>query len=537
MVQAHGQQPHLIVRDAAGRRTILLDKPVLTFGRRSESDVCLTGADVSRLHAEIRAVDGRVQLKDCGSRFGTFVNGRKITECDLQPGDVVRFGQSDDMDVTYVVGGEPEKSTVSAVSDLRQMAALLEGLRALGSGRVLDDVLALVLDSAIEVTGAERGFIMLASRDQPLEFKLARARGKRTLPGRTFELSRKIPERVFATGEQEIVEDLQEAAVAHQHLGTVALGIRHVLCSPLRLVHYIEHAEQVMGGQETIGVLYLDSRVPGTLRSASTRAALETLSAEAALAIQNARLYRAALDKTRYEQELNLAASIQQAMLPAHHREGAFFRSSAASVPCRAVGGDFFDYADLPEGAFGFILGDVAGKGPSAALLAAAMLGMFSAEAGYQAGAAPVISRLNGGLLRRGIEARFLTTFYGILRPDGQLRYCNAGHNAPILLAAQGVRRLETGGVVLGLFALAAYEEGVVQLERGDVVVAFSDGVTEACNASGEEFGDERLIAAVSDARQEEPRALITRLLATLRGFCGDTPQADDITVVVVKYT
>jgi GAF domain-containing protein len=441
MVPATGQ-PRLIVRDASGRRTILLDKPVLSFGRRSESDVRLAGADVSRLHAEILAIDGHVRLKDCGSRFGTFVNGRRIEEHELQPGDVVRFGQADDMDVTYVVEADVERSTVSAVSDLRQMAALLEGLRALGSGRVLDDVLALVLDSAIEVTGAERGFIMLASPEQPLEFKLARAKGKRTLPGRTFELSRKIPERVFATGQQEIVEDLQESAMAQAHMGTVALGIRHVLCSPLRLVRYVERADQSMGDQATIGVLYLDNRVPGTLRSASTRAALETLSAEAALAIENARLYRAALDKARYEQELNLAASIQQAMLPAEHRAGTFFSAAAASVPCRAVGGDFFDYADLTAGAFGFILGDVAGKGPSAALLAAAMLGMFSAEAAYQAGAASLIARLNVGLLRRAIEARFLTTFYGILGADGALLLqCRPQRPDP----AVGARRAAAG--------------------------------------------------------------------------------------------
>jgi serine phosphatase RsbU (regulator of sigma subunit) len=465
------------------------------------------------------------------------VNGRRIEVHDLEPGDVVRFGQADDMDVTYVVNGELEKSTVSAVSDLRQMAALLEGLRALGSGRVLDDVLALVLDSAIEVTGAERGFIMLAGPEQPLEFKLARAKGKRTLPGRTFELSRKIPERVFATGQQEIVEDLQEAGIAPAHMGTVALGIRHVLCSPLRLVRYVERAEQSMGDQAIIGVLYLDNRVPGTLRSASTRAALETLSAEAALAIENARLYRAALDKARYEQELNLAASIQQAMLPAENRAGVFFASAAASVPCRAVGGDFFDYADLPDGAFGFILGDVAGKGPSAALLAAAMLGMFSAEAAYQDGAAPLITRLNRGLLRRAIEARFLTTFYGILGTDGALRYCNAGHNAPILLSASGVRRLDTGGLVLGLFAHASFDEEIVQLQPGDVIVAFSDGVTEACNAAGEEFGDDRLIACVAAARDNPPQMLVAHLLATLRSYCGDTPQSDDITVVAVKYT
>src|SRR5205823_14099438 len=187
--------------------------------------------------------------------------------------------------------------------------------------------------------------------------------------------------------------------LAQLHTGTAALGIRHVLCTPLRLVRYVENADE-RGGDEAIGVLYLDSRERGALGSASTQSALETLSAEAAIAIENARLYREALDKAKFEQELRVAAAIQKALLPASNRAGPFFTTAAASVPCRAVGGDFYDYVDLPSGAFGFILGDVAGKRSPAALLAAAVLGMFSSEATYQSSAAGVITRLNHGLFR-----------------------------------------------------------------------------------------------------------------------------------------
>src|SRR4029077_3448746 len=216
-----------------------------------------------------------------------------------------------------------------------------------------------------------------------LEFKMARARSKVTLSGRTFETSRKIPESVFATGQQTIVDDLLDGDLAQRHTGTVALGIRHVLCTPLRLIRYVERADQ-KGADEIIGVLYLDSRQRGARRALSAQSALETLSAEAALAIENARLYREALDKAKFEQELKVAAAIQQSLLPASNRDGALSTAPAASVPCRAVGGDFYDYVDLPTGAFGFILGDVAGKGSPAALLAAAVLGMVSGEATHQ---------------------------------------------------------------------------------------------------------------------------------------------------------
>jgi len=530
--------PRLVITDALGRRIVNIDRALFTIGRRSETDLRLPGADISRVHAEITVENGSCTIRAKQSRFGTFVNGDKISEKLLAHGDQIRLGQAGDTEIVFFVDDEApsvEKSAISAASELRQMSALLEGLRALGSGRVLDEVLAMVLDSAIEVTGAERGFIMLANREKLLEFKLARARGKVTLSGRTFETSRKIPETVFATGQQTIVEDLLDGDLAQLHTGTVALGIRHVLCTPLRLVRYVERAEQ-KGADEIIGVLYLDSRERGALRSASAKSALDTLSAEAALAIENARLYREALDKAKFEQELKVAAAIQQSLLPVAHREGAFFSTAAASVACRAVGGDFFDYVDLPMDRFGFIVGDVAGKGSPAALLAAAVLGMFSAEATYQAGAAPLITRLNHGLFRRAIEARFLTTFYGILGADGSFTYCNAGHNAPLLVTASAIRRLETGGVVLGLFERAAFEEETVTLMPGDLIVAFSDGVTEAMNPDGEEFTDDRLLACANAHRGGTPQEVLDALLAAVQAFCAGATQSDDVTVVTVRY-
>jgi phosphoserine phosphatase RsbU/P len=530
--------PRLVVTDALGRRIVNIDKPLFTIGRRSETDLRLSGADISRVHAEISVENGGYVIRDKQSRFGTFVNGEKHSEKALAHGDQIRLGQTGDTEIVFFVDDEApsvERSAVSAANDLRQMAALLDGLRALGSGRVLDEVLAMVLDSAIEVTGAERGFIMLANRDKLLEFKLARSRGKVTLPGRTFETSRKIPETVFATGKQTIVEDLLDGDLAQLHTGTVALGIRHVLCTPLRLVRYVERADQ-KGADEVIGVLYLDSRERGALRSAHGQAALDTLSAEAALAIENARLYREALDKAKFEQELRVAAAIQQSLLPIANREGAFFSTAAASIACRAVGGDFYDYVDLPTGQFGFIIGDVAGKGSPAALLAAAVLGMFSAEATYQAGAAPLMTRLNRGLFRRAIEARFLTSFYGMLAPDGTLTYCNAGHNAPLLVSASAIRRLEIGGVVLGLFDSASFEEETLTLEPGDLIVLFSDGVTEAMNAAGEEFTDDRLIACANAHRGEAPQQVLEALLADVQAFCAGEAQSDDVTAVLVRY-
>jgi len=533
--------PRLIVTDTLGRRIVPIDKPVFSIGRRSESDLRLAGADISRLHAEIMRNGDICVLHDRQSTFGTFVNDEKVESRTLASGDRVRLGQSVDVEIVFAVGDDApsaEKSAANAAVELRQMAALLEGLRALGSGRVLDEVLSLVLDSAIEVTGAERGFIMLADLHGGLEFTMARARGKITLSGRSFETSRRIPEQVFASGKLAIVEDLMDNAMAPLHAGTVALGIRHVLCTPLRLVRYVERADD-KPGEELIGVLYLDSRERGALVSSSARSALEMLSAEAALAIENARLYRQALDKAKYEQELKVAAEIQRGLLPVPNVSGAFFTAAASSAPCLAVGGDFFDYVDLPGGRFGFIVGDVAGKGSPAALLASAVTGMFGAESTYQISPAAVISRINHGLFRRSIENRFLTSFYGVLAPDGALTFTNGGHNAPVLVTSSGIRRLETGGMVLGLFEQSTFEEETVALQPGDFVIVFSDGVTEALNMAGEEYMDERLLASIDRHRKgglESAQRFLENLLADVRAFCDGEMPHDDITLLLVRY-
>jgi len=165
------------------------------------------------------------------------------------------------------------------------------------------------------------------------------------------------------------------------------------------------------------------------------------------------------------------------------------------------------------------------------------VLGMFGAEATYNSRCAPLITRLNRGLFKRGIEERFLTAFYGMLGADGSLTYSNAGHNAPVLLMRHGVRRLETGGTILGLFPQASYEEETVELESGDVLVIFSDGVTEALNGAGEEFGEERLLSCLDANRRRPPVELLDCVFSAVRAFAGNAAQNDDVTAMVLKFT
>ena len=533
----------LEVTDALGRRVIHIDKPVFSIGRRSGNDLQLVGSDVSRDHAEIALDNNRFLLRDRGSRYGTYVNGEGISEHELKHGDLVRLGRSGGAELVFLLDdatqspASSDKHTTSAVGDLRQVAALLEGLRALGSGRVLDEVLALVMDSALEVTGAERGFIMLASaeNENELEFKIARGRGRVTLSGKGFETSRKIPEEVFKTGQEKIVADLLDGDLANVHMGTVALGIRHVLCTPLKLVRYLDKAD-MPNVEKRIGVLYLDSRERGALLSRAARAALETLATEAAVAIENARLYRETLEKARMEQELRIAAEIQQALLPEPRRKGQFFEAVGQSVPCRSIGGDFFDYVDLPNGAFGFAVGDVAGKGAPAALLTAVLQGVFASQASSGSSPSETLSKVNIALIRRAIESRFATALYAVIGPNGELSYCNAGHNPPMVFGKNGIQRLEKGGLILGLFEHATFEEGNATLEPGDLLVAFSDGVTEALSTEGEEYGEQRLLDCVQANRDKSVAELLDSIFASVREFTAGAVQSDDVTALVLRY-
>jgi serine phosphatase RsbU (regulator of sigma subunit)/pSer/pThr/pTyr-binding forkhead associated (FHA) protein len=532
------ESTRLEFNDDHGRRVVRIDKEVFGIGRREGNDLQLAGTEISRDHAQILKNDDQHILRDLESRYGTFVNGERIVEeRKLMHLDRLRFG-GNGVELLYIEqgSGAVERVTELAVGDLRQVSLLLEGLRAMGSSRVLNDILALVLDSAIDVGGAERGFIMLANAQGKLEFKLGRGRGRHTLAGTAFQTSNRIPEQVFLTGRAQIVTDMLEGDFASAHGATIAMGIRNVLCVALRLVRFTERHDTNPPEERRIGVLYLDSRDKGSLASAVTHAALETLANEAAVAIENTRLYREALDKARIEQELSIAADMQQALLPPRHRNGVGFEAVGAMIPCRAIGGDFFDYLELPDGRIGFVLCDVSGKGPSAALMTAMIQGIFRAQAEDSHNPATTMTRVNRVIARRAIASRYATGFYGVLAPDGRFVSSNAGHNPPIVVRHDGtVHRLEKGGTPLGLFAGSTFEEEELTLAPGDTLLFFSDGLSEAENPELREFGEERLIEAMAGERHREPDHLLEFLLGSVREFAGTQPQSDDITALILR--
>jgi predicted ester cyclase len=244
----------------------------------------------------------------------------------------------------------------------------------------------------------------------------------------------------------------------------------------------------------------------------------------------------AQLEKARLDNEMRTAAELQRALLPQTTHDSPFCHLAGDSVPCRAIGGDFFELVELPSGALGIAIGDIAGKGPAAALLAAMLQGMFSTAVAAGCGPAVILSQLNQGMLERRLAPRFATLVYAEISPDGRLVYSNAGHCAPALLTRDGIRRLTTGGTILGVFGDAAFEEETVQLRGSDTLVMFTDGVTEACNPLDQEFGEDRLLGHLGSGATTSPKVLVKQIFASLREFCDQAEQSDDATLTITRF-
>ena len=482
-----------------------------------------------------------------GSKHGTFVNGVRIEEVVLNHGDRIRVGglqgealtfQKGDLLQSLLAGSGSKADSGLTVRGFREMAMLLSTFRALSSIPLLDDLLNLVVDTAIELTGAERGFIMLKEADGKLSFRCARNAYKQSLDGASFQTSRRVPDEVFQTGRRIVINDLELGNESESHTSTRRLGVRSISCVPLR---YLPFHESVglsgVGSMETIGVLYVDSANIGSGLSLSQIDAFDTLASEAAMAIYNARLYKESREKQKLEEDLAIAREIQQALLPPPDKTLPYVTACSLNLPCREVGGDYFDYFDLEGGRLGFALGDVAGKGMPAALLAAMLQGIFCAQTLLNLPLPSMIANVNCSLAKRGTGNRFVTFFFGILDPEGNCTYTNAGHNPPFLVRTDGsLHELTEGGMVLGLFPQVQFETNTISLRPGDHVVLFTDGVLEALNTAGEEFGEVRMRDLLREHSRASTSTILRCLQEQLASFSANTPQHDDITMMILGY-
>jgi len=285
------------------------------------------------------------------------------------------------------------------------------------------------------------------------------------------------------------------------------------------------------------GILLLSGKVAGFRYSSEDMTFLAILANQIVVAMENADLYRESLEKQRLEEELAVARQIQTGLLPRSLPSLANFDFASFIEPSRQVGGDYYDFIPVGDGRVGVVIADASGKGVPAALLIARMQAMMQSEVRFGKGVNEMMASVNRFISESTSQDRFATCFYIELDDgSGKAHYCNAGHNYPLLIRGDGrVEYLSTGGLLLGAFADAIYETGVAEMEPGDMLVMYTDGVTEAMDASQNEFGEQRLADDLIKIRSFPAEVVCSKIIKNVKQFAAGIGDTDDMTLVVVK--
>ncbi|MGB7761931.1 MAG: SpoIIE family protein phosphatase [Bryobacteraceae bacterium] len=544
----------LIVTDPGGHRTRVSIQPLpFLIGRQPQSHLILRDSRVSRTHARIVFEHGGYALEDAGSRHGTFVNGKRAERQPLANSDRIDFGSQDSYQLLFMMDGaelrhlmehvaapEAAAGTPGLGGGLARLRAVLDLARTLQSSFSLEDVLIQVVDTALAVTGSERGFLLLKAGDG-LETRVARHRRGHKLPLDELRVPRAVIHRALQHRRELLYMNFDpipgEGSTAEHSVAD--LDLRSVVCVPLVRIRagQGDSTSLITAGAETVGVLYLDSRLAAADMAGGNRELLQTLAMEASTVLENARLLEEERAKQRMEEELKVARDIQQSLLPRTLPSAGWLRAAGSSVASAQVGGDYYDVIAVNDRCWGAVVADVSGKGVSSALLAALLQGALIPASDRADVLARRMDRLNTFLLDRTGGEKYATVFYCLLDRSGRLDYVNAAHCPPIVVRPGGeTAELAATGVPVGLLEGSTYEISGCQLSPGDKLVIYTDGVTEAQDARGAFFGRKRLFDLVRAQAGASSTELHDAIQGAVREFTEGAPQSDDITLVVLDF-
>ena len=538
-----GVFPSLIFVQGTEQRTLFLDHTPFTIGRKMEKDLAIADPRVSRDHALIISESGKFFVEDQGSKHGTFVNGERVQRKVLERNDRLEFGARDSIYAVF----HPQNITTNTardflsqisgiqisneVTDLEKLTIFLEAARKLNTTGVLDEILLTLLDVTLKLTGSERGYVFLKTADGSLRLAAGRnSKGDLLLDDKT--ISHSILEDALRANSEFLLTDTSQSLDLSGRQSIVAYDLRTVICIPLRKMQVQTRGRAGADASavgEAMGALYVDSRFASRDISKVSGDILHVVATEAASLIENARLVQAEEESRRYQQELSIAASIQQRLMAVTIPEVPFARIIGKNLSCKEIGGDFFDAVNTDDG-LAVVLADVAGKGVSAALLASTLQGMVYSQLVAGTPLTEIVGSANRYLTSKRIGEKYATVIIARLRHDGDLEYVNCGHVPPLLVCGGEVIRPSHGNLPVGLLPDATYESDRYSLHSGDRLVLVTDGVTEAENAEGEFFDNERLEIAAKKGTMQD-------IFAAVSAFCGNTPLSDDCTVVEMTYS
>jgi sigma-B regulation protein RsbU (phosphoserine phosphatase) len=547
-VRATGRLPALAVINPSGNRSRIPLEPLpFTIGRQGDNNLVLRDNRASRAHACIVVENGDYFVEDLNSRHGVFVNGQRVKRHKLTDADRIDFGFQDSYRLVFTLEDDEirrfmeQLSTQAAAgaTNLSKLRSLVEVARALQSSLSTHDVLAAVVDAALSVTGAERGFLLLKNKDE-LDVSVARDRRGAALGPEDLGVPRSLIHRALRTRRDMLsmtFDPLGEGGIRPE-MSVADLELRSVVCVPLIHVRTGSMQDTIATSlNDTVGVLYMDSRQSAADLSVGNREILQTLALEASTILENARLLEEERVKRHLEEELDLARTIQQGLLPNDLPSTGWLRAAGSSITSRQVGGDYFDVHPAGPDKFACVIADVSGKGVSAALLAALLQGAFLLASEGPAQIEDVMSSINRFLTERAKSEKYATVFYCTVDRSGVLRWSNAGHPKPILVRAGcELISLESTGLPLGMLEVASYEVKSMQLQPGDKIVLYSDGLSEAESEDGEFFDRKRFREVLCANAGLGCAEFHSKLVEAVEDFSEGAELADDITTLVLEY-
>jgi phosphoserine phosphatase RsbU/P len=541
-----GVFPALVLVQGNEQRNIVLNRTPFSVGRKVDKDLVIADPRVSRDHALIILEEEGFFLVDQGSKHGTFVNGERIQRQKLERNDRLEFGARDSAYAIFnpAHGGTSNTareflSQISGIqisqeaTDLEKLTLFLEAARKLNTAGVLDEILMTMLEVTLRLTRAERGYVFLKDEDGKLRLAAGRnSKGEALLDDKT--ISHSALDESLRSNSEFLLTDTGSSMDLAARQSIVAYDLRTVICIPLRKRQVQATRDQQTpvpsaASSEVTGVLYVDSRFASREFSGVGHDILRAIATEAGSLIENARLVQAEEESRRYQQELTIAASIQQRLMQVKIPEVPFAKLRGKNLSCKEIGGDFFDAVNTKEG-LAVVLADVSGKGVSAALLASTLQGMIYSHLSSGMPLLDVVAAVNRFFTEKLVGEKYATVLLARLRRDGDLEYVNCGHVQPLLVCGGEVMRPPHGNVPVGLLADATFESARCQLNSGDRFILVTDGVTEAENAMGDFFEDSRLEAAAAKTPTLEG------IFAAVSEFCAGNPLNDDCTVVELIY-
>jgi sigma-B regulation protein RsbU (phosphoserine phosphatase) len=529
--------------DADGPHSIDLDRDSSLIGRSPNQDIVLNDPCVSRHHAVIVREGNTYTVVDQNSTHGTFLNSKRVERAVLKFGDVLQMGSLKGPQLRFQLRQYTQTtsdllqsqvtSLLSSLSELRLPAGelrpaaremeklnwLLRAARQLNEGGAIEDILSAFLHLTLQLTGLERGFVFLQEEG---EMRLAQGLGA---DGKTLEedstVSRRAIHKAIESESKFSISDTLADDDASGWSSVMVNSIRSICCIPLRKRASAKEPNRLLG------LLYLDSQIGLRDLTKVDHQLLDTIAAEAAALLHNALLAEAEYKARQAREELAVAAKIHSSLMSMTLPSLPYAEIQAKSVPCLAIGGDFYDAVALDD-CVCVAVADVSGKGVSAAIVAATLQGIIHSQFLARQGLPEIAAAVNHFLCARNV-GKYATMVLLKLFPDGRVEYTNCGHIQPLAVKGTELRRLEEGNLVVGLIARASYSSAHSTLQPGEWLLLASDGVTEAEDNAGNQFGDSGLNAV---AHYENIDAIIDHV----NNFQAPNLAQDDCTLLKIRY-